>query len=484
MSAKQAINPYLPDGTYIPDGEPHVFHNRVYIYGSHDRYKGLRYCPGDYVVWSAPVDDLSAWSNNGVSYRRRGKYNALGLHCLWAPDCCQGTDGFFYLYYCFDFHNAIYVARSAKPDGPFAYYGQVVHQNRVPYGQGKEDIMCFDPGVFVDDDGRIYLYSGFSANSDLEKMLRSRGIKNVSGNGNQVAELEKDMLTVKGEPKMLIPGYMNSRGTGFEGHEMYEASSMRKINGRYYFIYSSRLSHELSYAVSDKPDSGFHYMGPLISNGDIGYRGQTEKDATNYWGNNHGSLICLNGQWFVFYHRQTARSEQSRQGCAEPIEIKPDGSISMVEMTSCGLNVKPLPAAGTYPAYMACNLIGPRGSFKCAYSPFSFFKYRHEPYIGQYKHGKQCLKNMTDGSAAGFKYFAFDGLTILRVKVRGFAGKIMVSLAYKGPLVGEIDVRSKRKWTSFFTFLEIPKGNNGLFLTFNGKGKAEVLEIGFEKFKK
>ena len=70
---------------------------------------------------------------------------------------------------------------------------------------------------------------------------------------------------------MLIPGYKNSAGTGFEGHEMYEASSMRKINGRYYFIYSSRLSHELAYAVSDYPDRDFRYGCAIISNGDIGY---------------------------------------------------------------------------------------------------------------------------------------------------------------------------------------------------------------------
>ena len=31
---------YFPLDTYIPDGEPHVFGNRVYIYGSHDKEGG------------------------------------------------------------------------------------------------------------------------------------------------------------------------------------------------------------------------------------------------------------------------------------------------------------------------------------------------------------------------------------------------------------------------------------------------------------
>ena len=37
---KQAFNPYLPSWEYIPDGEPYVFGDRVYIYGSHDFYNG------------------------------------------------------------------------------------------------------------------------------------------------------------------------------------------------------------------------------------------------------------------------------------------------------------------------------------------------------------------------------------------------------------------------------------------------------------
>ena len=40
MNKKQAVNPYLPSWEFVPDGEPHVFDGRVYIYGSHDFYNG------------------------------------------------------------------------------------------------------------------------------------------------------------------------------------------------------------------------------------------------------------------------------------------------------------------------------------------------------------------------------------------------------------------------------------------------------------
>ena len=67
---KQVYNPYLPLNTYIPDGEPHVFGDRVYVYGSHDSKEAKVYCPGHYEVWSAPVDDLTDWRCDGTSYLR------------------------------------------------------------------------------------------------------------------------------------------------------------------------------------------------------------------------------------------------------------------------------------------------------------------------------------------------------------------------------------------------------------------------------
>lgn len=67
---KQAFNPYLPSYEYIPDGEPHVFGNRVYIYGSHDRFDGAGFCLNDYVCYSADVHDLSDWKYEGVILRK------------------------------------------------------------------------------------------------------------------------------------------------------------------------------------------------------------------------------------------------------------------------------------------------------------------------------------------------------------------------------------------------------------------------------
>ncbi len=68
---KQAFNPYMPSWEYVPDGEPHVFGDRVYVYGSHDRFNGMAFCMNDYVCWSAPVTDLSEWKYEGVIWRKK-----------------------------------------------------------------------------------------------------------------------------------------------------------------------------------------------------------------------------------------------------------------------------------------------------------------------------------------------------------------------------------------------------------------------------
>ena len=97
------------------------------------------------------------------------------------------------------------------------------------------------------------------------------------------------MTTIKTPQKLLFP----KQGPGsFADHEFFEASSIRKYEGKYYFVYSSRHNHELCYAVSDYPDRGFSFGGTLISNGDVFLDGiADEKHARNFTGNNHGGML-------------------------------------------------------------------------------------------------------------------------------------------------------------------------------------------------
>ena len=154
---KQGFNPYLPSWEYIPDGEPHVFDGRVYVFGSHDRFGGHTYCPNDYVCWSAPVDNLSDWRYEGVIYARTDDpANKDGDMLLFAPDVTRGADGRYYLYYVLDQLPVISVAVCDTPAGRYQFYGYVHHPDGSRLGEREGDAPQFDPGVLFEGNA-VYL---------------------------------------------------------------------------------------------------------------------------------------------------------------------------------------------------------------------------------------------------------------------------------------------------------------------------------------
>lgn len=466
----QAFNPYLPSWEYIPDGEPYVYGDRLYVFGSHDAFNGRDFCQNDYVLWSAPVSDVSNWRKEGLLYRTVQDPAAKKNSFMQAPDVVQGADGRFYLYYTLCLAPFMSIAVSHNLTGPYEYYGTVRLPNGHVLGSKKQDVFQFDPGVFRDDDGRYYLYTGFSPGSKGILGLFTRRFQMA---GAYVMELKEDMRTVKGEPRLLIPGPDCAAGTGFEGHAFYEASSLRKIRGRYYFIYSSILSHELCYAVSDRPDGGFRFGGTLISLSDLGLEGRSK--GVNYTGNTHGSLVELQGQWYVFYHRQTNRNLFSRQGCAEPLCIREDGSIRQAEVTSCGLNGKPLLGRGEYSAHIACHLTGKNGD-TYMYGRFLHRQWRAHPYLTQTgedreAHPDQYIANMSDGATAGFKYFDLQDLKRIAVEISGTGrGRMEVRTRPEGEVYCSIPLYAGegRRW--FEAACTLPEGVQGLYFTFAGEG--------------
>ncbi len=200
----QAFNPYLPSYEYIPDGEPYVFDKRVYVYGSHDCFDGAAYCLNDYVCWSAPVDDLSDWRYEGVIYRRmQDPFNSAGKEYLFAPDVQRGPDGRYYLFYALNRTPAISVAVCDTPAGEYTFYGHVRCRDGHVFGEYPGEVLNFDPGVFMDEDGRIYLYTGFAPVGVLAQYMQQR--QRVM-DGAYCVELEPDMLTIKAGPVLVAPG--------------------------------------------------------------------------------------------------------------------------------------------------------------------------------------------------------------------------------------------------------------------------------------
>ena len=434
-------NPYMPLWEHVPDGEPRVFtyngETRIYLYGSHDTKK-TDYCGPDYVVWSAPVDEPTNWTCHGICY------TASDGGDLYAPDVVQKGDTF-YMYAAENRGSSIMLVTSKTPWGPFT--------NPVKTELG------FDPGILVDDDGRVYAYWGFCE--------------------SHAGELNDDMCTLK---KDTIVHHIMGHSKPFwitedDGHVIpedgfFEASSPRKINGKYVLVYSKRYEYNkpslgvfgscngfLSYKWSDSP------LGEYKMGGDISFNGGeilTDSDGngimTYQWGNNHGSLMKVKDQWYIFYHRQTGCNEYARQAMVEPVDVAlgKDGKIyigkiayeggepvssDVVDQTSQGFYLDGLDAYSIISAGYTCHMYDGLGKPMYQDNAEGTNKDRRVAHIEPVYEGESApVVDIQSGATIGFRYINFgsDGAAkaILTGSVpAGFKVTVRID-SYDGKSVG------------------------------------------------
>ena len=400
-------NPYLPLWEYIPDAEPYVFEDpdnpgkyRLYVYGSHDTLK-TAYCGTDLVVWSALVEDLSDWRCDGVIFESVVNGTA---DVLYAPDVALVEENGKKTYYLYpnnqSWGRTTMVCKSDRPDGPF----EVVNWKEGSTTE-TEGVLGFDPAVFVDDDGGVYGYWGF---------VESWWGKLDEDNMSTLKEGETSKRNIPSYDQMTAFDYdptqfniVQDENVGKWG--FFEASSIRKVGNKYVFIYSrnglpeeptGKNYSQLAYGYSDSPEGPWKWggiivdaMGEIIPNENGGY------DRTFAGGNTHGSICEINGQWYVFYHRNL--HTYARQAMVEPITVEwdeesvADGGevrISMAEVTSNGFFIEGLNPYVKHSAGIVSYLTG-GASITPAYSEDTT---------------TLPVVNIRNGVIAGIKYFNFD----------------------------------------------------------------------------
>lgn len=474
MEAKKIVtgaNPYMPLWEHVPDGEPRVFtyngETRIYLYGSHDTKK-TDYCGPDYVVWSAPVDDPTNWTCHGVCY------TASDGGDLYAPDVVQKGDTF-YMYAAENRGSSIMLVTSKCPWGPF--------ENPVKTELG------FDPGILVDDDGRTYAFWGFCE--------------------SHAGELNDDMATLKPE---TVRHHIMGHSKPFwikedDGHVdpvdgFFEASSPRKINGKYVLIYSKRYEYPkpsngvfgscngfLSYKWCDTPLGDYRPGGDISFNGGEVITGPDGNGIMTYqWGNNHGSLMKVKDQWYVFYHRQTGCNEYSRQAMVEPVDIATgkDGKIyigkityengepvssDVVEATSQGFYLDGLDAYSVISAGYTCHMYDGLGKPMYQDNAEGTNKDKRVAHIRPvYEGDSSPVVDIQSGATIGFKYLNFGTEGASKAELTGDipAGfKISIRIdSYDGKTVSVAEVSEDSK-TVVFELGEKITGRHAVYFGFN-----------------
>ncbi len=188
-----------------------------------------------YAYGTRAADGIEVYTSKDLKVWQKQKDLALhksdswGDRWFWAPEVYYIADKKkFFMYYSADEH--ICVATSDSPTGPFR------QNEKRPMLEGEKAI---DNTLFVDDDGRAYLY--FDRFND--------------GLNIWVAELEKDFITIKKET--LKPCIHVSQKWEEVWPRVNEGPFVIKHQGRYYMTYSAN-SYESPYygigvAIADSP---------------------------------------------------------------------------------------------------------------------------------------------------------------------------------------------------------------------------------------
>ncbi|WP_207424387.1 hypothetical protein [Desertivirga brevis] len=456
-----AGNPYLPLWEHVPDGEPRVFEDpdkpgkyRAYIVGSHD-VRVNSYCGADIRMWSAPVEDLTSWRDDGAifTYQMDGQWDVM-----YAPDLVEvkrrnGKKEYYLYPHSRGANRIAMVAKGDRPDGPFTPINLTADGKRTLPGS----ILGFDPAVYIEpvDDPkdpdykigfRAYGYWGFQKSSaaqlDQNTMYSLRPgteiIERLIPASSRYGVLRDPQGT---EFPKIYPG--EDLGT----FNFFEASSIRKVGNKYVSIYSgysgpeygiSSSNSTLRYAVGDSPLGPWKGGGVLVdSRAPVLNQDGTAIVGTNAGHNTHGSIELINGQWYVFYHRPPRGFGYARQAVVAPVAIKWDE--------------KPVSEGGTvsiraYDPYAKDKIWTARSSDGKEYkgaevTSEGFHFYGLNPYQ-YYSAGYACylsrevsmddswdiwdnhmpVSNIKNCSIVGFKYFGFGGLKTAKNGIKPFEG--------------------------------------------------------------
>ncbi len=259
-----------------------------YLVTENGKYYVTATCDGKgYDIYSS--ENLSDWTKEGRIFSSSSKEGWVRTS-LWQPQIVIGNDGKYYLYYCGkndDDTLRIGVAVADKITGP---YKDALDHPLLPY-----NMATIDPNLFVDDDGRMYLYFSRDCSENI-----------VDGHHtSQLYCIEmKDYTSIKEEndPVLLVSPYQDWELASGD-YRWNEGPDVLKHNGKYYLFYSGGCyadsTYAIGYAVSDSPMGPFekYDKNPVIAS----------TDKVSGPGNNSYFRTLDNKELYTCYHTHTIK---------------------------------------------------------------------------------------------------------------------------------------------------------------------------------
>jgi arabinoxylan arabinofuranohydrolase len=327
-----------------------VYEDRVYVYMTGDTFRFSsgtspapdfsNLLPNEYnninTIRIVSSSDLVNWTEHPEIKAAGSQGAAKQATNSWAPAATRknidGTD-YFFLYFA-DNANGIFVLRAEDPLGPFTNprpNGSALLNRSTP-NCGNVTWM-FDPAVFINDDGKAYIYFGGGVPSDNVAPLPGT---------ERAVQLGDDMISIVGTPQTL--------GAPF----IYEDSGINKIGDTYYYSYCANFqvhnylnrpeefpaavtlgeSGVIAYMTSDNPLGPYTLQKMILRHPDEMFK------QHGAGGNNHHAMFNFRGKYYMLYHSRLLEmamgvpGEIEREGYRsthiDEVTIKPDGTIDQI----------------------------------------------------------------------------------------------------------------------------------------------------------
>lgn len=307
-----AQNPIIT-GMFAPDPAPYVHDGKVYLFVDHDEPDATFYYMKDWHVFS--TEDMVNWTHLGAQVTTANFEWAVQGDNAWASQAVEvGGKWYWYLSIIEKESRAqtIAVAVADNPMGPW--------KDAIGGPLAKGEGSFIDPTVFIDDDGRAYLFWGnkgcWYGELNPDMISFKDGFKEVPGfhDPECFGPAVMKMNWSKGEMEMMV---------GYE-----EGPWVCKRNGIYY----------MSYPSGGVPEHMAYSTAPTI-NGPWKYGGKIMDVAPNSF-TIHGGNINFKGHDYMFYHSGMLQNGNSyrRSACVEEFSFNPDGSIPFIPATEHGVS--------------------------------------------------------------------------------------------------------------------------------------------------
>lgn len=440
LSAR-AQNPFVQT-LFTADPAPMVYKDVLYAFVGHDEDDAAdrSYKMKDYRCYT--TTDMVNWTDHGVIIDIKTVFKWSGGDANAAQ--CIERNGKWYYYVstgCTLPNKGGVAVGVAVADNPFGPYTDALGKPLVSNDQTKAGTHSWDdldPTIFIDDDGKAYLYWG--------------------NNACYYAQLNDDLISLKGEIGSILQTDKDAFGQDFE-----EAPWFYKRNGNYYLIYASQFPEFTRYAMSKSPLGPWTYKGTIM-----------QKPLETGLGTNHCGVVDYKGNSYFFYHNAALPKggDKRRSACVAQFKYNDDGTIPEIPYNKEG--VKPVGKLNPFQKNEAETIAWAQGVRTAKNDKTGM-------YVTEIHNGDFIKVREVDFDKGATKFTAS-----VAAEIEGASIQIRID-SEVGPIIGTLNIKptgGQDKWESQSCAIEKAKETHDLFFRFVGPENKPLFNFDSWQFEK